>query len=254
MEQVINSITKADVLTSASHDHNTMLSDAVFRPMLFSTPMVKAHLNKTKNQTRRIVKLQPDQESYYITRFVDGVLTIDYNQGNENPNIKCPYSVGDTIWVRETVKRIKYGPYWMNDTTITPEYECKYIADNSSVYYGWLLDKSLFKSNKIIPSIFMRKYESRIWDKITNVRIERLQDISEHDAINEGIICEWLELTTTTFTAMDYLTGKMRIDFSAKESYRSLWILINGQKSWDDNPLVWVYDFDVSFERPDGFR
>ena len=230
--------TNAQLDSSAPTLANTMLSDAVFRPMLFSTPMVQALLAGRKTQTRRICKLQPDADCYYIREFSSGILTMNYNQGDENPKLKTPVNVGDIIWVRETFEIHNC----IFDEGLIEIKKYRYKATDETTLNGWK------------PSLFMPKSACRIWNHVSNVRVERLHDITEQDAIDEGIICEWVELTTMTFSAMDYLTEKMRFDFSARDSYKSLWIKINGQKSWDENPFVWVYDFEVSLDCPHGFR
>lgn len=233
---------------------NTVLNKAVFRPMLFSTPMVQALLNGTKTQTRRLKGLEiANNHNYYLeykglsslwdeTLKNKGVCFV-FNPNDKSPKnlvfdrlIQCsPINIGDIIWVRET--------FGMEHSTNLLNVKFPIYKTDSNSY---LIDK--WKS-----SLFMPKYVCRLWLKVTNVRIERLQDISEQDALNEGIICEWIELTTMTFTAMDYLTGKMKFDFSAKDSYKSLWEKINGKDSWDKNPWVFVYDFEVTTERPYGF-
>lgn len=226
-------------IPSAPNLANTMLNESVFRPMLFSTPMVQALLDGTKTQTRRLVNPQPiiDAESGYV---FDGKHKSMFKNDQFHQDWKIDFlkyhakiKIGDTVWVRETHFTDVLGSSFYK--TENPPF------DNFGSQIRWN------------PSLFMPKNVCRIWNKVTDVRIERLQDISEQDAIYEGIICEWVELTTMTFSAMDYLTGKMRFDFSAKDSYRSLWIKINGQKSWDENPFVWVYDFEVSLDCPNGF-
>lgn len=82
------------------------------------------------------------------------------------------------------------------------------------------------------PSIFMPRWASRIFRDIESIRVERLQEISEEDAIAEGAIQWWLE------SARDRLH-----DSKAKTAYRQLWESINGPGSWDTNPYVWVITF-----------
>lgn len=219
---------------------NTVLNEAVFRPMLFSITMVKALLNGSKTQTRRLVNPQPiiDIESGYV---FDGKHKSMYKNDPFHPDWKTIFindhskiKEEEIIWVRET-----FSPIFENDFVYKADDD--FYNDNIENWQGWK------------PSMFMPKSACRIWNKVSSVRIERLQDITESDAIYEGIICEWVELTTMTFATMDYMTGKMRFDFTARDSYKSLWVKINGQKSWDENPFVWVYNLNVSTNRPHGF-
>ena len=230
-------------------------NEVKFRPMLFSTPMVKALLNGSKTQTRRIVKSRHESGLFQVVKNREGTIlsieSLDWDERNCEKYILPIANVGDIIWVKETVKRIKYGAYWDNDSITTPDYECKYIADDSSIYYHWLMEKSAFNSKKVVPSIFMRKYESRIWLKVMDVRVERLNDISESDAIGEGVV----EFTKDG-TVMKYgLEGWDWSDMprTAIEGYKRLWESINGVGSWELNPWVFVYDFEVLEGTPEGF-
>jgi len=215
-----------------------------FYPMLFSTLMVKALLAGTKTQTRRLVKPQPivDTDSGYV---YDGKHKTCYKNDCHHPDWRIafakehsPVKVGDIIWGRET-----FIPNW--EGGYKPYYKASihpFVENN-------------LKENGINwkPSLFMPKEACRLWLKVINVRIEALQEISEEDAIKEGILCKWINLTTQTFTALDYRTNNMRFDFTAKDSYKSLWDKINGIDDWVKNPFVWVYEFEVLHESPDGF-
>jgi hypothetical protein len=122
------------------------------RPILFSGPMIRAILDKTKTQTRRVVKVKPD--------------------GAHGP---CPYGgVGDRLWVRET---------WSCPRQIGGSYvreKRMYKADETSPYLDY--------SNVVWkPSIHMPRQFSRITLEITGMRVERLQAITANDCIAEGI-------------------------------------------------------------------
>jgi hypothetical protein len=110
------------------------------------------------------------------------------------------------------------------------------------------------------PSLFMPKEACRIFLKCTSVRIERLHDITEQGAINEGIENFFLDDVTTATAYRNYMTTYKdlqkyhwsHVANDAVESYMTLWQKINGKESWDENPHVWVYKFE-RVERPDDF-
>jgi hypothetical protein len=250
MEIMINKEQKDELLSSAHHHAKPMLSDAVFRPMLFSTPMVKALLNGTKTQTRRVIKDCNEIKKVPLYSEIS-----DFNRKyrkltneGEYKIIDSPAKIGDIIWVRETFIPFHGG-------------HCEYKATISR--QNEMLNQDF--GIKWKPSLFMPKSACRIWNKVTNLRIERLQDISEQDAINEGVdTC--FEKGTQYYEEGDYknytwhgeggndsFSGYSNVQ-NAKESYQSLWYKINGKKSWDENPFVWVYDFEVALDCPHGFR
>ena len=242
MEQMINKITNDELLPSSPTCHKPMLSEAVFRPMIFSTTMVRALLDGTKTQTRRLVKHKDFDVLQFEYTYKEWFCKF-YATTHEGSDLHISVDIfpqvleKQFIWVRETFNLSRLGTF---------EYKASISKFAQSINKEFGI--------KWKPSLFMPKLACRTWLEVSNVRLERLHDITEQDAIKEGAICEWVELTTMTFTAMDYLSGKMKFDFSAKDSYKSLWIKINGQKSWDENPLVWVYDFKVSLDCPHGFR
>jgi hypothetical protein len=209
------------------------------RPILFSGAMVRAVMDGTKTQTRRIVKPQPPQrwskvapvksESAGIIGwdFYNDIDRIDHGYINK----PCPYGkIGDRLWVRETfcfVADSQYGEEDWIDYRATPKYSDEAPA-------CWHEEP---KGNRELvwkPSIFMPRRASRITLEITGIRIERLQDISEYDAKAEGCIAGYGKIPgskiSTMMTAVDY--------------FRNLWRTINGKKApWASNPFVWVIEF-----------
>lgn len=192
-------------------------------PILFSTPMVKAILEGRKTQTRRIVKIQKD-EHLHLNRD----LVAEYDNGEL---IKCPFGkVGDLLWVRET---------W---ATLYTEfgYTC-FKADN---FTGIDLKKHIL-NGKWKPSIYMPKTRSRIWLEITNIRVERLCDISEEDAILEGV----LQVPNPLSGAIAYHCYVEHKNFYKNStlnpaySFKTLWKSINGEQSLNENHYVWVIEF-----------
>lgn len=183
-------------------------------PILYSTAMAQAKLAWRKSQTRRIIKPQPK-----VTE--GGYLTITNFDGMINPEflsvfLKCPYGQpGDLLWGRESFQ--EYGGANF------------YKADGDEINDG-----PLGCANKWKPSIHMPKEAARIWDEVTGLRPERVADISEEDAIAEGI-----EIGYHTFSDKskhiayrDYSKpdNKHEDYFSMpRNSFRSLWQLINGK-------------------------
>lgn len=222
------------------------------RPILFSAPMVRALLNCTKSQTRRVVKLQKEPTTYPQTNGVQfvqiGGKQYWWNSQPDHPahvTKACPYGQpGDRLWVRETWQ----GPLMDLDTMENeyraspddfhkPEY-CVYAADGGPAPEFITLDDGLVCRWR--PSIHMPRWASRINLEITGVRVEKLQDISEADSVSEGCQaiqgCEW-----RTFEEAD--AGIPMHKHTAIDAYSALWDAINGPGSWDANPWVWVVEF-----------
>ena len=194
----------------------------IFKPILFSTEMVQAILAGRKTQTRRILKVKGCRE------FVpDPTWSLE---DCEKWGAKPKYQPGDILWVRET--SIFLHNKWI------------YKADNLS-------EMKLFSGWK--PSIFMPKEAARIFLKVTNVRVERLQDISEKDAIAEGV--DMLG-ETKQYNWKYYKNYNKSQDYtfmSPIDSFESLWQSINAKKHpWESNPWVWVYEFE-RIEKPENF-
>ncbi|MGF6549349.1 hypothetical protein [Paraburkholderia youngii] len=205
------------------------------RPILFSGPMVRALLDGSKTQTRRIVKPQPDfetardalgGETRSATVVYDGAMGgIGLKRGNAIgyvfPNIHCPYGKpGDRLWVRETFAHMHRGnaaPETRHDDDVV------YKAD------GFTPDEYVYGSWK--PSIHIPRWASRITLEVTGVRVERLQDISEADARAEGVTIEDHHMN-------GYCAGETRPPSIC--AFRELWGSIHGAESWTANPWVWV--------------
>lgn len=190
------------------------------RPILFSAPMVRALLAGTKTQTRRIVKPQPQ----------GGWSSGDHGcscDARENVG-PCPYGkAGDRLWVKETWKA---DQIWDDFRPLDiPEGEAiLYTADEHAtriIPFGWGRGR---------PSIFMRRWMSRITLELTSVRVERLNDISEGAARDEGCVFDGA-----------YWHGHegMAAFHSSYGAYADLWESINGPGSWATNPWVWVLSF-----------
>jgi len=202
------------------------------RPILFSAPMVRAILSGAKTQTRRLVKPQP----YFDNRSLlwwewsrsAGSASIDpVGQPSDEWLKHCPHGApGDVLWVKET----HYIEPHPSDVGITremiPHTWDRAVAAAGTVHYRadplpeWKIDGRRWR-----PSIHMPRWASRLSLRIKSVRVERLQEISEFDAVAEGVT--------------DWITGPT----SPRSDYRALWESINGAGSWDANPWVWAIEF-----------
>ena len=192
------------------------------RPIIFSGPMVRALLDGNKTQTRRVVKMKPHHQ---IEERDNGTPWPWMYDGERDADswMACPYGQpGDRLWVRETFARI--------DGQTRPWIETDYKATYT---HGDRLGDTLGIKKRWTPSIHMPRAASRITLEITSVRVERLQDISEADAQAEGV--------TDDGSLVTDLDGKDRGGTIA--AYATLWEVINGVGSWDDNPWVWVLQF-----------
>lgn len=184
------------------------------KPILFSGAMVRAILEGRKTQTRRIVKVQPPTDEYQLSTLVSTTGSRsdlgkthwlkagdapDYNQ----PYWNRPYAVGDLLWVKETFMPM-------------PHLNAKAFYRASDPLVG----------GKWKPSIFMPRALSRITLEVVSVRVERLNDISEEDAIAEGV-------------RLPEFPG----DGSARLQFFHLWGTINGPDSLETNPWLWVVEF-----------
>lgn len=213
------------------------------RPILFSAPMVRAILAGTKVQTRRA--LHPDlfiSSSGAVVRMkasaVAGVTGIT--------EAHCPYwrEPGDRLWVRENGwERPERTPKMMREGADTWE---PYYYDADGLHYGEVEEFKCW-GFKRRPSIHMPRWASRITLEITGVRVERLQEISEADALAEGIT----KPVGSQFWHAD-LRGSSLPGETPQWAYRNLWESINGPGSWGANPWVWVLEFRRVEEQAQG--
>lgn len=209
------------------------------RPILFSAPMVRAILDGRKTQTRRILKPAPlppvarwiMSNNQWVPKALNEVVQQQY-VSTWPMSLKCPYGIiGDRLWVRET-----FAPVY--DSCEHPELpDCpkeEWITGYAYKAYG------VNTVDKWKPSIFMPRAASRITLEITNVRVERLQDISESDAKAEGVIAG----CSNCGDPVDYDNCKCGIQKPEyRDSYIWLWNEINGKDAWNKNPWVWVIEF-----------
>lgn len=250
------------------------------KPILFSAPMVRALLAGKKTQTRRLLNPQPiqsimDADHWREFNEVVGVGLLPAEAGGERQigwtwkgtrfmpwprSIRhmSPYGMpGERLWVRET---------W----AMEPEFDRLKPSDVARAAVEYLADGKrrpplndvLFSRGKTRVSIFMPRWASRITLEVTGVRVERVQDISEEDAVAEGVtasyfgeswlcvehdgrtynaLCEPTDEDKKALLLVKHRPREMMTD--ARGNYRRLWMEINGLESWDANPWVWVVSF-----------
>lgn len=229
------------------------------KPILFSYTMVQALLSNIKSQTRRVIKPQPIDN-----REVDG----NFYEGNHKGYVKVdghpnwrdqfvsefsPYEKGNILYVRET--HFRFGKWVKDGVTKKGGQKWKFTPLSNNIHFEDNPPATFFKSRQAnnergnweeMPtfykrnSLFMPKKLARIFLEITNVRVERLQEISKHDSIAEGVESIYFK---------QGLFGKelQRPDRTLAQTEQScmehLWVKINGKESWEANPWVWVIEF-----------
>lgn len=206
------------------------------RPILFSDLMVRALLKDQKTQTRRILKRQPkmDDGSYAEWCRIEQIGNFFHIMADKpNPAmfiVLCPYGhFFDQLWVREA---------WSQPTTLDPG-PTFYRADYPDCVPPEYENLPPITQIKWKPSIHMFRKDSRITLEITDVRIERLNDISEEDARAEGITDGGCTNCGNSEQDCDCLNPSP----SAKDAFITLWRMIHGKDAWELNPFVWVISF-----------
>lgn len=221
------------------------------RPIIFSAPMVRALLDGRKSQTRRVLKPQPPGD------LVPGFLHVE---GEPRPRVhhgrvllcqKAPYAVGDRLWVREAFvgessfnSDVEYEPphsdwrptRWVDDADWGRYWtQAHYRASDNPPELSCGRHEGPCCHWK--PSIHMPRWASRLTLIVTGVKVERLQEISEGDAIDEGL----------SFVAPTYGIPGLADSWSAysRHGFMTLWNSINGPGAWDANPWVVALTFTV---------
>lgn len=238
------------------------------RPILFNGEMVRAILDGRKTQTRRMVKPQPFEDGYFegtpsFDQFAKQCCTADPRIAEFSAEavgggawreeaVLCPYGTwGDSLWVRETWKPD------VDDMTSTIRYRADganiSIQNTKSAADAWLgvrRDEEqypYFEEPKWRPSIFMPRWASRITLEITDIRVERLNSISEQDAIAEGLRIFNEDNANLYYSSIAHeLEWPNDWQLDPVDAYRALWEIINGKGSWDANPWVWVVEFKTA--------
>ncbi|HCF2391409.1 hypothetical protein I5I49_18500 [Pseudomonas aeruginosa] len=199
------------------------------RPILFTGPMVRAILEGRKTVTRRVMKPQPD----FLGSMVDPNTPFKTLDAGLHARITCPYGEpGDRLWVREA---------WAADAQVDAIAPSD-LSQGEPIWYPADLSVrqtgcSMISKGRVRPSIHMPRWASRILLEITAVRVERLQDISEEQALAEGVRGEPCDHTRQACADIGCWGD------TAKGAFGFLWESLNGEGSWAENPWVWVVEF-----------
>lgn len=211
------------------------------RPILFNGDMVRAILDGRKTQTRRVIKgVGPDN-------WLKGASNHVVHAAN-----KCPYGQpGDRLWVRESFLHLMHGDVTAGDIKYCARIDSRSTDNSKNSGYWW----------RKRPSIHMPRWASRIILEIVSVRVERLQVISEADAIAEGCYTNdvysdlagendvWHCVRCKGFQVHEQcsMAGCTEVDCNECNTpvkrFKQLWQRINGAESWAANPWVWVVEF-----------
>jgi hypothetical protein len=238
------------------------------RPILFSAPMVLAILSGKKTQTRRLLRPQPvSNGSHYSRELGDIVCRNDYlppsamllrvGRGKNACEVAdceepwerfCPYGqVGDRLWVRETWQGWERVSYEADEwEPLTPDYLigrghssiAEYVAERGHPHVEHAAGGKSVGPWR--PSIHMPRWAARLLLEVTDVRVERLQDVGGHDVVSEGLKltrcdCEPCRMSATMCPADE--TGHIM-------AFAELWDSINAKRApWSSNPWVWVVGF-----------
>lgn len=212
-----------------------------FIPLTVSTPLIKPIISGQKKVTRRIASLPPlcAQDMAHIFAY-----------GYKLQSIPCPYEIGDVLWVKE--EHYVYGEWDKVDGQKTPTGEQKYRFDafpgrtpyystderpnhlpNSYAMEGWY--KRLAR--------FMPAAYARLFLKVTDIKLEKLQDITEDQAMDEGVECGIYREGPNT------LKGEFHLELNHHATYRAGFRYtiqtLHGRDIWDQNPAVWAISFEL---------
>jgi hypothetical protein len=155
------------------------------------------------------------------------------------------------LWVRE--EHYAYGTWQPNGYTKLDRKKWKFVAESGRVQFtppdNFKISRD--KQDPFVPAFykrlgrFMPKAAARIWLEITSISIERLQDITDYDAVSEGII-EYEDGSFHNYFTQKGLRTEDGVEcLLEKGSFQSLWCAVNGVKSWEENPWVWVIQFKL---------
>ena len=208
------------------------------KPLLFQPDMALAAWEGRKTQARRLLKPQP--ELSYVVHVEDNIF------GDEEGEVqfRTPFKVGDRLWVREAWSGEHFFSKWPPSTRYTNQLN-GYINDENNIWYWADGNPEWGDWERPRPSIHMPKRYSRMTLTVTDVRVQRLQDISEADAIAEGCRPFFDDENPRQVPTVGGKFIEMSPFCDSTGAFRSLINSINGPDTWGSNPWVSVISFDV---------
>lgn len=222
-------------------------------PILFNTEMVRAILDGRKSCTRRICKdgneytvpdmnfYNADRRTYAVHNFAD----LEHIEQLSTAERTCPICPGDILYVRETWERFECWNCEGDESGSCPKEPQKSVLDKVCGCYMYRATDEISGDAKWHPSIRMPKEAARIWLKVTDVRVERLQKITEDGCIAEGIYPSNCRGCNATF-GCDTCPHE---GYDEVDEFADLWNSTIKKSdldrcSWDANPWVWVIEFE----------
>lgn len=224
------------------------------KPILFNTEMVRAILDGRKTCTRRVLKTRrKDACGFYVTKRPDGsfagVYEYDEDERMFENQLIPPYKPGDILYVRETWERFECWNCEGDERGNCTKEPKKSVLDKTCGCYMYRATDEISGDAKWHPSIHMPKEAARIWLKVTDVRVERLQKCGEGwciDIEKEGIVTPQdpiLYISDDTFHDALRMEFQKNWDSTVKKSDLDRY-------GWEANPWVWVIEFERC-ERPE---
>lgn len=214
-------------------------------PMLYTTPMVQSVDAGLKQQTRRLrgldeVNQSPDD---WTLTHQDKKGIFHFRNGQSGWAVTSPYGKpGDIIWVRETFTHLHWDHYENGESPYAYKANCD--AESEEIRQEYIKAGYQYQWK---PSLHMPRKAARLFLKITTIRLERLQDISDDDCIKEGLE-QYTDHHGTGYRLYTKIGG---FSFIPRDSFQTLWDSINGKAkkdrplcNWDANPWVWVVEFE----------
>jgi len=241
------------------------------KPIIFKEEMVRAILSGGKTQTRRVINA-PEFVEYFEQDERNGLIWWGCSENTRNGTIKCRYGkIGDRLWVRENFNvtwvdnpqptgHLSHDEDLSNTASVTypagGNQYCRDLLENEEGYPNQVEQAFRALKKKTSPSIHMPRWASRLTLEITDIRIERLNDISEMDAIEEGIAEENVIVAMRCYGGYPIEEAEDRFFPPASvsnqgeddcgfecpiDAFRALWNSITN--NWDSDPWVWVVEF-----------
>lgn len=202
------------------------------RPIIFSAPMVRALLEGRKSQTRRVLKPQPGPFDALFSE--DGRWwTGDAETGDVHEVLRVPYAPGDRLWVKED---LICATETMGDFATFADVVC-YAQDGTTALRDFQMVDWPWQRTKL-NNRFCPRWASRLTLIVTDVRVQRLQEISEADAMAEGA----RPVMTREGVSQ---TGMPFSEWSWRDGFRDLWNSLHGPEAWASNPWVAAISFDA---------